>query len=107
MSRLEACRWAGRGSSSTTLLELSQAERRPGESLYDFVVRLRRMAECVPHLSDAAMVTTFCHNVHHRNLAGVLDWEEPATAAELWRIVFYHALNDSEDFLLEGRRDVA
>ena len=75
--------------------------------MYDFVVRFRRMAERVPHISDATTIKAFCRNMHHRTLAEVLGWEVPTTAAELWRIAFYHALNDSEDSFLEGCRDVA
>ena len=90
-----------------TVFELSQIERRPAETLYDFVVRFRWAVERSPHISDATIVTTFRRNVHHQTLNGVLSWETPSTAAELWRIAFSHALNDPTDSTYEGRRNAA
>ena len=48
-------RRAGRSSSPMTVFELSQVERRPAESLYDFVVRFHRTTEHAPHISDATL----------------------------------------------------
>ena len=82
-------------------------ERRPAETLYDFVVRFRRAVERSPQFSDATIIMVFRHNVHHQTLKGVLSWETPTTTAELWRIAFYHALNDPTDSMYEGRRNAA
>ena len=90
-----------------TVFELSQVEQRPAESLYDFVVRFRRAAERSPHISDATIIMVFRRNVHHQTLNGVLSWEMPDTAVELWRIAFYHALNDPTNQTYEGRRNAA
>ena len=71
-----------------------QIERRPAESLYDFIVRFRRAVERSLHINEATIIMTFRHNVHHQTLNRVLSWETISTTAELWRIAFYHALHD-------------
>ena len=68
-----------RSYSPLTAYELLQIERRPTESLYDFVVRFRRAVERSPHINEATIIMTFRRNVHHQTLNGVLSWETIST----------------------------
>ena len=94
-------------SSPLTAYELLRIERRPTESLYDFVVHFRRAVERSPHINEATIIMTFRRNVHHQTLNGVLSWETISTAAELWWIPFYHALHDLTGSTSEGRANAA